>query len=69
MGMAVTDGDHGVTSVKVKIFDSLVVPHVATFAFYDVEGKEGIYVEEIHVNSFYLFNSLSTALINSSDCG
>jgi hypothetical protein len=57
MGMAVTDGDNGVTSVKVEIFGSLVVPHIATFAFDDVEGEEGIYVEEIHFNSFYLFHS------------
>jgi hypothetical protein len=48
MRMAVTNGDNGVTSVKVEIFGSLVVPHVATFAFYNVERKKRVYVEEIH---------------------
>jgi hypothetical protein len=68
--MAMTDGYNGMTSVKVEIFGSLVVPHIATFAFYNVEGEEGIYVKEIHfLMVFYLFNSMSMALINSFDCG
>ena len=43
--MCVTDGDNGMSSIKVKVFLTFVVPYVAAFSFYDVYIEQRIYVE------------------------
>ena len=45
VGMGVPDADHSVAAIEVKILLTLVVPHLTTFALYDVHVEERIYVE------------------------
>jgi hypothetical protein len=48
MGMAVTDRDNGMTTIEVKIFRSVIVPHTTAFALHNINIKEGIYGIESH---------------------
>jgi hypothetical protein len=45
MGVSMTDADHCMTAIEVKILLSFVVPNLATFSLYDVYIEERIYVE------------------------
>ena len=43
-----TDADHGMTTIKVQVLLTFVVPHFTAFTFDDVDIKQWIYVEEFH---------------------
>ena len=45
VGVRVSDADHSMSAIEVKIFLTFVIPYLATLALYDVYVEERIYVE------------------------
>jgi hypothetical protein len=39
-----TDGNHGMTTIKVEVFIALFIPYVASFSLDDVDIEQGIYI-------------------------
>jgi hypothetical protein len=43
--MRVSDADHGMPAIEVKILLTLVVPHLTALALHDIHVEERIYIE------------------------
>ena len=44
-----TNADYGMTAIKVEVFLTLIVPDVATLAFYYINIEKRIYVVKCHI--------------------
>jgi hypothetical protein len=45
MWMRVSDADHSMATIEVKIFLAFLVPYLAALTLYDVHVEERIYIE------------------------
>ena len=45
MWMRMSDADHGMATIEVKIFLTILVPYLTALALYDIHVEERIYVE------------------------
>ena len=43
-----SDANHSMSTIKIKIFLSFIVPHMTTFALHNIDIEKRIYGKKIH---------------------
>ena len=66
--MAVSNRDHGMTTIQIQVLRTLIVPYMASLSLDNIDIKKRIYVEKFHNYQLSVIN-LESAWLQFQSCG